>query len=254
MKIKGFFWSYTTKDILKGIRIINLREEIVYKMDWQFIIERLPLYVEAGQLTLMLAICGILLSLLIGLICSIIIYYKVKGLSQLVSIYIELSRNTPLLIQLFFLYYGLPKIGIKLEAIPCAIIGLAFLGGSYMSEALRGGLEAVSKAQLESGMSIGLTKGQIIRYIVLPEAFTTALPALGANSIFLLKETSIVGAIAIADLMFVAKDLIGMYYKTTEALTLLVVSYLILLLPLSLLLTWLERKVRYAEFGHEYTV
>lgn len=219
-------------------------------MDIDFILKNIPLYIKATQLTLTLAFCGVVLSVLIGFICSLIIYYKVKVLRHIVSGYIELSRNTPLLIQLFFLYYGLPKMGIKLEAYTCAVISLAFLGGSYMAEAFRSGFEAVNKIQIESGLSIGLTKAQLIRYVILPQAFTVAIPALGANAIFILKETSIVSAIALADLMFVTKDLIGMYYKTTEALVMLVGAYLIILLPLSLLLTLIERRVRYAELGN----
>lgn len=219
-------------------------------IDFKFIVDSLPLYIEAMKVTLVLALLGIVLSLAIGLICSLIRYYKVKGLSFIVGVYIEISRNTPLLIQLFFLYYGLPKVGIKISAEACAIIGLAFLGGSYMAESFRGGLEAVSKAQIESGLSIGLNRKQLIRYVILPQAFSVAVPSLGANGIFLLKETSIIGAIAVADLMFVAKDLIGMYYATFEALSMLVIAYLIILLPLSLLLTKLERRLRYGEFGN----
>lgn len=219
-------------------------------MDFAFIVKSIPLYVKAAEFTLQLSFWGILLSLVIGLVCSLITYYKVKFLDKVVQIYIELSRNTPLLIQLFFLYYGFAKIGIKFEAYSCAIFGLAFLGGSYMAEAFRSGLEAVSKIQIETGLSVGLNRWQLMRYIILPQAFSVAIPAIGANAIFLLKETSVVSAIALADLMFVAKDLIGMYYKTTEALTMLVVAYLIILLPISLLLTFIERKVRHAGFGN----
>ncbi|ADL53149.1 amino acid ABC transporter permease [Clostridium cellulovorans] len=219
------------------------------RFDLYFVIKYIPMYIKAAKLTLTLAFFGIILSIIIGFICSIIVYYRVKGLKQIVGVYVEVSRNTPLLIQLFFLYYGLPQVGVKLDAITCAVVGLAFLGGSYMSEAFRGGFEAVSKTQVEAGLSIGLTKPQLIRYVIFLQAFAVAVPSLGANAIFILKETSIVSAIALADLMFVAKDLIGMYYKTTEALTMLVVAYLIILLPISLIFTTIERRVRYAGFG-----
>jgi polar amino acid transport system permease protein len=214
-------------------------------MDYNFMLTSIPLYVKAGKLTLEIAFWGIGASLLIGLICALITFYKVRFFDKLVTVYIEISRNTPLLIQLFFLYYGFAKIGIKFEAYTCAVFGLAFLGGSYMAEAFRAGLEAVSKSQIESGLSIGLTRYQLTRYVILPQAFAIALPAISANAIFLLKETSVVSAIALADLMFVAKDLIGMYYKTPEALLLLIVSYLILLLPISAGLSFLERRVRH---------
>ncbi|MGI6686558.1 MAG: amino acid ABC transporter permease [Bacillota bacterium] len=219
-------------------------------INWQFIIDSLPLYQKAAWVTLKLGFWGIVISLIIGFMCSVIQYFKIRVKKTIVQIYIELSRNTPLLIQLFFLYFGLTKLGITLSENTCAIIGLSFLGGSYMAEAFRSGLEAVSKSQIESGLSIGLSKIQLVRYVIIPQAFSVSIPSLGANCIFLLKETSIVGAIAVVDLMNVTKDLIGMYYQTLEALFMLVAAYLIILLPLSVFLTWLERKVRYAEFGN----
>ncbi|EPR10270.1 amino acid ABC transporter permease [Ruminiclostridium papyrosolvens] len=219
-------------------------------LNWQFIMDSLPLYREAGWTTLKLGFLGILISLIIGFVCSIVLYFKVKVLKSIVQVYIELSRNTPLLIQLFFLYFGLTKLGIALSENACAIIGLSFLGGSYMAEAYRSGLEAISKTQIESGLSIGLNKAQLVRYVIFPQAFSVSMPSLGANCIFLLKETSIVGAISVVDLMNITKDLIGMYYQTFEALFMLVAVYVVIILPLSLLLTWLERKVRYAEFGN----
>lgn len=217
--------------------------------DWKFVIDSLPLYEKAAWLTLKLALWGTLISLVIGLICSIILYFKVKGISILVQAYIELSRNTPLLVQIFFLYFGLPKIGITLSEKTCAIVGLSFLGGSYMAEAFRSGLEAVGKSQIESGLSIALSKFQLVRYVILPQALSVSIPALSANCIFLLKETSILGAISIMDVMNVTKDLLGMYYKNFETLSMLVGVYLIMILPLSLILSWIERKMRYAEFG-----
>lgn len=218
--------------------------------NWQFVIESLPLYREAAWTTIKLGFWGMLISLIIGFVCSIVMYSRMKVLKPIVQVYIELSRNTPLLIQLFFLYFGLTKLGITLSENACAIIGLSFLGGSYMAEAFRSGLEAVGKTQIESGLSIGLNKAQLVRYVILPQAFSVSMPSIGANCIFLLKETSIVGAIAVVDLMNVTKDLIGMYYQTAEALFMLVAIYLAMIVPLSILLTWLERRVRYAEFGN----
>lgn len=208
------------------------------------------LYVDAAKLTLGLGLLGIVFSLVIGVICALVQYYKVPVARRVVSVYIELSRNTPLLVQLFFLYFGLPKIGIMISSEGCAIIGLSFLGGSYMAEAFRSGLEAIEKSQLESGLALGLDHAQVMRYVVFPQALSISVPALCANMIFLIKETSVFSAVALADLMYVAKDLIGLYYQTDEALLMLVVSYLILLLPISLLAAWLERRLRYAGFGN----
>lgn len=219
-------------------------------MDFEFMSRYAPLYIEAAKLTVYIAIIGILGSIILGFICSMVRYYKIPVLQKIVGAYIELSRNTPLLIQLFFLYFGLPKLGILLSSESCAIIGLIFLGGSYMAEAFRSGLESIADIQIESGLSIGLTHSQIMRYVVLPQAISVSVPAFAANVIFLIKETSVFSAVALADLMYVAKDLIGLYYQTDEALLMLVIAYLIILLPISIVFSLIERKLRYAGFGN----
>ena len=219
-------------------------------MDIGFIVEYIPLYVEAAKLTLGIGLIGIALSLLVGLLIAFIQYLRVPVLKQMAAIYIELSRNTPLLVQLFFLYFGLPKVGIRISSEGCAIIGLCFLGGSYMAEAFRSGMESVEKGQEESALALGFKKSQVIRYVVLPQALSVSIPALCANMIFLIKETSVFSVVALADLMYVAKDLIGLYYKTDEALLMLVIAYLLILLPISILAAILERRLRYAGFGN----
>ena len=112
-------------------------------MDWNVMVQYLPQYEKAAWLTLRLGVAGIFWAILVGLVCAVLQYEKVPVLRRIVGAYIQLSRNTPLLVQLFFLYYGLPKIGIKTNAELCGIAGLAFLGGSYMAEAFRSGLEAI---------------------------------------------------------------------------------------------------------------
>lgn len=204
----------------------------------------LPLFEEAAVLTVKLGVLGIILAIVVGVICAAVQYFKIPVLNGIAAAYIEISRNTPLLIQLFFIYYGLPKIGIKTDAEVCGIIGLAFLGGSYMAEAFRSGLEAIPVIQSESALSLGMTDMQSMRYIIFPQALSISFPAFTANVIFLLKETSVFSAISLMDLMFTAKDLIGLYYKTTESLFLLVVFYLIILLPVSLLGSFLERRLK----------
>lgn len=203
------------------------------------------MYVEATFLTLRIGFIGILLSFVTGIFCAIVRYWKIPVLNPIVRIYTELSRNTPLLIQLFFLYFALPRLGIKLSSQACGIIGLTFLGGSYMAETFRSALGTVGRPQLESGMCIGLDKVQIVRYVVLPQAAAVSVPGVVANIIFLLKETSVFSAVALADLMYVAKDLIGLYYKTEESLLLLVIAYFIILLPVSIISRVIEKKLNF---------
>lgn len=223
-------------------------------MDFEFIITYVPMYVEAAVLTLRIAVCGIAGAFAVGIACSLIKELRIPILRQIVDIYIELSRNTPLLIQLFFLYFGLPKLDIVLSSEACGIIGLVFLGGSYMAEGFRTGIESVPGIQRESAFSLGLTKRQTFWRIILPQAVATSVPVFCANIIFLIKETSVFSAVALADLMYVTKDLIGLYYNTDEVLFMLVVSYLIILLPISIISSIVERRVRYAGFGNTGTV
>ena len=194
-------------------------------MDWEYVQEIIPRFVHAAQMTLKLSAWGVGGSLLLGVLVALAISYQVRVLRGLARGYVELSRNTPLLIQLFFLYYGLPKIGIHWDGFVCGVIALTFLGGSYMAEALRAGLEA------------------------LPQALAIALPALTANALFLVKETSVINAVSVAELLFVTKDIIGTDYMTNEALFMLLASYLVLLLPLSALAAWVEKRMRRAEYG-----
>lgn len=218
-------------------------------MSWEIMRAYLPLYAKALLLVLKIGWIGIALAILIGVGCSMVRHFKIPVLQRLVSVYIELFRNTPLLVQLFFLYFGLPKLGLDIDAEVCGALGLALLGGAYMAEAFRSGLEAVEPIQMESALSLGMSRRQAFLHVVLPQAISISVPAFVANIIFLIKETSVFSAISLMDLMFTAKDLIGLYYKTSECLTLLVIFYLIILLPVSIVGSLVERRLRYAGFG-----
>lgn len=218
-------------------------------MNWNYVVQAAPRFYHAAVLTLELAAYGVALSLVLGMVVAISVVYRLPVLHRVSRMYIELSRNTPLLIQLFFLYYGLPKVGIKLDGFTCGVIALVFLGGSYMAESLRAGLLAVSSGQTEAAKALGLSPIKMFRYVILPQAWVVALPAVVANILFLIKETSVISAVAVAELMFLTKDIIGMDYKTNEALFLLFISYLIILLPISLWARYTEHRLGKAKHG-----
>ncbi|MBP5332425.1 MAG: amino acid ABC transporter permease [Lachnospiraceae bacterium] len=218
-------------------------------MSLEVINNYLPLFGKAFLLTVKIGWMGILLAFILGIGCAFALYYKVPVLSFIVKCYVELFRNTPLLVQLFFIYFGLPSVGIRISAQVCGTLGLGLLGGSYMAESIRSGLEAVPPIQTESAVSLGMTKSQIFRFIIWPQAFSMSVPGLVANVIFLLKETSVFSAISLMDLMFTAKDLIGLHYNTTESLFLLVLFYILMLLPVSFAGSYIEKKARFGMFG-----
>ena len=131
-------------------------------MNWEAMKSYLPLYEKACILTLKIGWIGILFAIVIGLFCALIRHYKVPVLSTIAGGYIEFFRNTPLLVQLFFLYFGLPKLGISIGAEFCGVLGLALLGGAYMAEAFRSGLESVEQIQMESALSLGMSRQQAV--------------------------------------------------------------------------------------------
>ena len=215
-------------------------------MDFAFLNKVSPMFFDAALLTLEVFALGLLFSLLIGLFCVAMYFFRLKFIYKFCLIYIEFSRNTPLLIQLFFLYYGLGRLGFHMSSFTCAVLGLSFLGGSYMAESIRAGIDAVKKQQFEAALSLGLNKLQILRYVILPQALGVCMPSLSANTIFLFKETSVVTIIALPDLVNTMTSLNSLTYKTDELLFLLFISYLIIILPMSLFLSFLEKRLSYA--------
>jgi polar amino acid transport system permease protein len=218
-------------------------------VDFSYIQQSLPLFVRAFGVTLRLSALVIIASTIIGLVAAVIQHFRTPVLSQFFAAYEELFRNTPLLIQLFFLYYGLPSIGVKLSAETCAVIGASLLGGAYMAGGFLGGFSGIPTSQLESARALGLSQLQMVRYVTLPQGLARSVPALAANAIFLVKETSIFTVIAVPELTNTARDLIGMYYRSDEYLLTLVIGYAIILIPLSIILTLLERRVRRGTFA-----
>lgn len=169
-------------------------------MNFEVIVSYLPRFIEAFWLTVRIGFIGIGISFIIGIITAFAVHFKIPFLSGILGIYVELFRNTPLLVQLFFIYFGLPKVGITISAETCGCLGIGLLGGSYMAESFRSGLEAVPFSQSEGALALGLSRAQMFFYVILPEAFALSVPAIIANIIFLLKETSVFSAISLMDL------------------------------------------------------
>ena len=213
-------------------------------MDWDVIASYLPQYEKAAWLTLRLGVIGIVWAIGIGLVCAVLQYDKVPVLRRLVGAYIQLSRNTPLLVQLFFLYYGLPKVGIKTNAEICGIAGLAFLGGSYMAEAFRSGLEAIEPIQTESAYSLGMTRLQTLRYVILPQAVKNVLPALANEMVTMVKESSICSVLGMAEIMFAAKTIAGSTGISLAPYTLAALVYFCINYPASKAIEAIERRMR----------
>lgn len=218
-------------------------------LDTAFMLRHVPDFIHAALVTITIAGAAIAASLIVAMVNSILFYFRVPVFTSMVRAYIELARNTPLLIQLFFLYFALPSIGIRMSSYTTALLAMTFLGGGYVTELFRAGIEAVPKSQLESGLALGLSRWQLFREIVLPQALRISVPSLFANFIFLLKETTVVSAVAVPEILYTTTNYIALYYKTNEMLLMMTILYLLLFFPLSFVLSWLERRFRHGQFG-----
>ena len=199
----------------------------------------LKMLIPGIKITVPLTILSFALGLLIATVCAIIQYANIRYLKQLCRFYIWIIRGTPLLVQLYIFFYGLPKVGIMLNAFPCAILVFGINEGAYMAESMRAALEAVPKGQLEAGYCVGMNYLQIMWRIVLPQAMRTAFPSLSNSFISLLKSTSLAATITVTELFRTAQIINARVY---EPLALYCEAALVYLL-FSTFLTWLQAKI-----------
>ena len=215
---------------------------------WGILVDSFPKLLEYGiKVTVPLTIFSYAIALAVALIVALIQYADVKVLRQICRFYIWVTRGTPLLVQLYIVFFGLPGIGIKLDAFPAAMIVLGFNEGAYMAETIRGALESVSRGQLEAGYCVGLSFPKIMWHIVLPQAFRTAFPALGNSMISMLKETSMAATISVTEMFRQAQVINGRVYESLGLYCEVALIYLVF----CTFLTWLQRRgeKRLAAYG-----
>lgn len=212
-------------------------------LDFAYMANIFPLLLTGLKLTLWISGLAILFSLLIGITGAIIRTLNIPILSQLVTIFVEITRNTPLLVHVFFLYFGLPTVGITLSAVTVGILTLSIWGGAYAVENFRSGTDAVSKSLIESGQSLGLSIGQIVRYIIVPLGFRISFPSFSNTAISLIKNSAYMTSIGAAEMTFVAMDRMAYDFKTYEILISVAVIYLAVIWSASFLFSQIERKL-----------
>ena len=207
-----------------------------------------PLLAGLG-ITLQISAISLVFSLIIGLTTAIFRLSNSAVAAGLARIYLEISRNTPLLIQIFFIYFVLgPVLG--LERLPSAILALSLFEGAYASEIFRAGILAVPQEQKEAAASIGLSTFATYRHIILPQAVRTVLPPLTSQMVSLIKDSALVSTIAIYDLTMAAQAIIAETYLTFEIWFTVAGIYLIVSLTVSVLATYLERRLKIPATSH----
>lgn len=207
------------------------------------VMNNLPLFWEGFRITVLLGVLALLLALVLGVIFAVLRSVPVRPLRAIGTAYVEFFRNTPLLIQTFFAYFGLGAAGIRLPAFTAAFLALGVYTGAFVTEAIRAGILAVDRGQYEAARSLGLSYGQMMRYIVLPQAFATTVPPLGNLAIALTKNTSLASSIAVADLLYNANLVNSRTFATYEVFAFVGLCYLAITLPMSAALNRIERRL-----------
>ena len=172
--------------------------------DLSYAIRQFPTILSYTEMTLRIAIVAMVFSVLFSLIITIVRYYRIPVLTPVVNLYIDLFRGTPLLVQLFFIYYGLAQlfpIFVNLSGYAATVIGMTLNTSSYMTEDMRGALESVPRGQVEAGLSVGMTDLQVMRHVILPQAARVAMPVMGNEFISLVKNSSMAFTLGVREIM-----------------------------------------------------
>ncbi len=208
------------------------------------LINSFPKILIPGLLTTIpLTVISFSLGIMIAVIVAMIQYAKVPVLRQITRFYIWVIRGTPLLVQLYVVFYGLPSLGILLDPFPSAVLVFAINSGAYAAETMRGALESVPSGQMEAGFCIGMSWWQIMRRVVLPQAFRTAFPSLGNELISMVKDTSLAANITVMEMFMSTQRIIGVYYEPFALYMEVGVIYLLFSTVLTKLQTWGERRL-----------
>jgi polar amino acid transport system substrate-binding protein len=204
----------------------------------------LPLLLKGAAVTVMLSVASMALAITLGLCLAFARLYGPPALGGIASAYVELYRGTPLLIQLFILYYGLPNAGITLSPLAAAVIGLGMNYAAYEAEVYRAGMEAVPRGQMEAALSLGMARPLALRRIIFPQAFKISLPAVTNDFIALFKDSSIVSVIAMVELTKIYGILAATTLRYFELGVVVAILYFGMSYPLSILARKLERKLK----------
>ncbi|MFD2470785.1 ectoine/hydroxyectoine ABC transporter permease subunit EhuD [Amycolatopsis silviterrae] len=210
--------------------------------DWDYLWKVLPSVLEGLLITFEATVLGALLAYVLGLVFAILRRSGIRVLSWVIWLIVEFVRSTPLLVQLFFLFFVLPQFGVTLSPLVAGVLGLGLHYATYTSEVYRAGIEAVPKGQWEAAVALSLPRARTWLRVILPQAIPRVLPALGNYTISMFKETPLLLAIGVLDLAGAAFEVGSLNFRYVEPLTLAGVLFLVLSYPASLLVRFLERR------------
>lgn len=216
-----------------------------FQFEWSAMIDALPTLMQGVKYTILISLLGILLGFLVGIVAGLARVSSNKFIYSIGTIYVEVIRGTPLMVQALYIYFALPLIfGIRIDPLVAGVATIAINAGAYISEIIRGAIQGVDKGQTEAGRSLGLSKMKTFRFIVWPQAFRSALPALGNQFIISLKDTSLLTVIGVGELTRQGTIVVSTNFRAVEVYTMVAILYLVMTLSISLVLRYMERKMK----------
>ncbi|OOM76353.1 arginine transport system permease protein ArtQ [Clostridium puniceum] len=214
-------------------------------MNFSFLGKYSEYYIKGTEITIVLAFFAVLFGTLLGLALTLLRRSKIKPISYIATAYVEFVRGTPLLVQIYIIYIGLPKlIGIDMPDMTVGAVALALNSGAYISEIIRAGIDAVDKGQMEAARSLGMSQRLAMFEIIIPQAFKNILPALGNEFVSIIKESSMVSVIGVAELMYNAGIVRSNTALGLEPIIVAAIVYFILTFTLTRILGYVERRMK----------
>ena len=212
-------------------------------IDWNIVQTAIPLLARGTVVTLQISLVAGVLACIIGFLLGLAALSNVRALRWLIAAYVDFVRGTPLLIQVFLVFFALPVIGIRFDEIWAGIIALAFNTSAYIAETVRGGVGSVERGQTEAAKSIGMFRWQILTYILLPQALRPMLPPLTNELISMTKNTSLLSVISVYELTRAGQAIISVHFVPFEIYLLLALYYYALIKSLSYFSRWIESRM-----------
>jgi len=197
-----------------------------YEFHFEVVFRNSGMLLEGAWLTIQLSFAATVLGLLVGILGALCKTSGIKPLDWIASAYVEIIRNTPFLVQIFFIFFGLPSLGIRMSPLQAALVALTANLGAYATEIIRAGIEAIHRGQIEAGLSLGLSRLQVFRYVVLFPALKTVYPALSSQFILLMLGTSVVSQISAEELTHIANFLHSRTFRNFEIYFVVLLMYL----------------------------
>lgn len=221
---------------------INLIQFVDNYFNWNYALQFLPHLLKAARLAVVCTLLGESFGIIIGLIFSLGRISHSRILNLISAFYVNLFRGTPLLVQLLFMYYGLPYAGVNLPPVVAGVTTLALNSGAYVAEIFRAGIQSIPKGQMEAARSLGMSYLQAMRYVIIPQAFRVVIPPLTNEFVALLKDSSLLYVIQVPEIAYRARSLAAATYNATPY-TLAALLYLVMTIPLTRLADFTEKKL-----------